>query len=193
MAPRPNRNHLVSSLSTQPIAISPGQSSSQNTDRYNGCPSCGASVYTSGRQRYNGVPTCRASVHTCGAENGGLQPPRRFYTVAEIHTELFERDGQSSNDDEDVETERDDVISAQRTKRKSTVTTKQRDDSRRVKYGKTSDGLRTTVPTTTTHNDVTSALHHNDKGNSRPTACDFNSTQRHRGTSDVTINYNLHQ
>jgi len=33
-APRPNRNPLVSSLSTQPIAISPGQSSSQNADRY---------------------------------------------------------------------------------------------------------------------------------------------------------------
>jgi len=31
-APRPNRNPLVSSLSTQPIAISPGQSSSQNAD-----------------------------------------------------------------------------------------------------------------------------------------------------------------
>jgi len=31
-APRPNRNPLVSSLSTQPIAISPGQSSSQSAD-----------------------------------------------------------------------------------------------------------------------------------------------------------------
>jgi len=33
--PRPNRNPLVSSLSTQPTTISPVQSSSQPTDRYN--------------------------------------------------------------------------------------------------------------------------------------------------------------